>query len=595
MKKDYLKILVVFVITIGVVFLGLNYLFYSKNSGPKSKAATSLFTVGYDTAAPSPAQNTDFNETISVKPSADVSMRGYSMRLNFDKTKLQLKSISYLLGVVSPDFGNTNSNLATINQNGSTYLQGEIENSNPFIISNGTSVNLVTLTFTYTGTTGTTIVDGGNTNLYTVDSAGSMIMNTANVPDLPVNGGGAIGTAPTCTSFGDNFLAPSINADNWNIWSNNNGSATATGEATLYLPASPDGTTKMISIDSSGKHDISGGDFSAEVILNSLNVATGKNRSGSQLGYSAVTNDSRYVAITRFSDISSHIVGELDNVASDGGYTNTDKDIGISNNSPIKVKITRTGTMISMYYDKQDGQGYQLLRQFDGFYSGPSRFYLATFNQGPDFPQASAKFDNFSLTCAPSVTPTGTSGTLVPGNVRLSLKLKFQGITATPSSNNSITVTGKLLNSTAGSQPVSGTGIFTANSSGIWSGTIGFNIPDVTGKFFLLISGDKLMAKKFCDSAPTESTSGTYHCSTANITVAVGDNNLDFSKVILLQGDLNQDGIIDSVDFGTVKNLLSKTDATSLSKADINHDGRVDTQDVSLIITALSFKLGDSF
>jgi len=189
------------------------------------------------------------------------------------------------------------------------------------------------------------------------------------------------------------------------------------------------------------------------------------------------------------------------------------------------------------------------------------------------------------------LTPTGTTG-----NVKLNLKLKFQGITGKPAdAQNSMTVNAKLLKDGTGNQSVTGSGTFTADANGIWSGTIGFNIPDVTGKYFLLLSGDKSMAKKFCDNAPTETTAGTYHCSDAKITLTVGDNNFDLSKVIILAGDLNQDGIVDSVDFGTVKNLLSKTDTDSNKKADINHDGRVDTQDVSLIITALSFKLGDSF
>lgn len=186
--------------------------------------------------------------------------------------------------------------------------------------------------------------------------------------------------------------------------------------------------------------------------------------------------------------------------------------------------------------------------------------------------------------------PTGTTG-----NVKLNLKLKFQGITGLPDGDKTMTVTAKLLKDGTGNQPVVGTGIFTADTHGIWSGTIGFDIIDVAGKYFLLLSGDKSMARKLCESAPTETTPGIYHCSTANIALATGDNNFDLSKVVILAGDLNQDDIVDSVDFSTVKNLLGKTDADSNKKADINHDGRVDTQDVSLIIIALSFKLGDTF
>lgn len=598
MKKDYLKILLIFIITLGVVFLGLNYLFYSKNAGPNSKAAASLFTVGYDTGAPNPAQNTDFNETINIVPSSDVSLRGYSFRLNFDKTKLQLKNISYLLGVVSPDFGNTNSNLATINQNGSTYLQGEIENSNPFIISNGTTVGLVTLTFTNIGTTGTTVVDGGNTNLYTVDSTGAMTMNAAKVPDLTVNGGGAIGSS-SCTSFSDNFSGTTLNANDWSLWTNNNGTDTISSNVVNFsLPASTDSAQEGVTFDSTGKQTITSGDFTEEITMNSLNTAL----NSANIGYAVLAvatpggpGDGRVVQIGR--NTQGHVYMGVNNVSgSPSSYiTVTDKSLGLANNGALKVKIERIGTTVNTYYDILDGQGYHLLGTFSNIFVAPSKIHFGIFND-QTYPQTSGAFSNFVLTCAASnPTPTGTSGTPVPGNVRLNLKLKLQGITGLPACNNSVTVAAKLLKDASGATAVSGTGVFTANGSGIWSGTIGLNVPDVTGNFFLLIAGDKIMPKKFCVSNPIESTPGTYHCgSTGGITIVAGDNNFDLSNVTLLQGDLNQTGIVDSVDFATVKNLLGKNDTTSQSHADINHDCRVDTQDASLIINALSFKVGDS-
>ena len=69
------------------------------------------------------------------------------------------------------------------------------------------------------------------------------------------------------------------------------------------------------------------------------------------------------------------------------------------------------------------------------------------------------------------------------------------------------------------------------------------------------------------------------------------NNNLDFSGIILLAGDLPiQDGSVTAYDTSLVRNNLGKTDADAVSKADVNRDGKVDTQDYSLIIAALSVR-----
>lgn len=189
-------------------------------------------------------------------------------------------------------------------------------------------------------------------------------------------------------------------------------------------------------------------------------------------------------------------------------------------------------------------------------------------------------------TLTPIPTPTGGAS----GNVNLKMKLKFQGINKLPATGgNSMVVKVKIYKEGV-AVPTDGTGTFTADASGVWSGTVPVNLTAVNGKYKVLVKGPQHIQKKICDSTPSETSPGIYRCSDGNITLAVGDNNLDFSGVVLLSGDLDQNGIVDSVDFGLVKNNLGKTDAATLANADLNRDGVVDTQDYSLILAALAVR-----
>jgi len=191
------------------------------------------------------------------------------------------------------------------------------------------------------------------------------------------------------------------------------------------------------------------------------------------------------------------------------------------------------------------------------------------------------------LTTIPTQTPTQPSGL-----VSLNLKLKFQGILRKPADDlNKISVKVTIVKNN-NKQTLSNI-IFTANDSGIWTSntSIVFNkIPPDTG-YYILVKGSKHIQKKICDNNPTETYPGTYHCNQGKITLKPGNNNLDFSKIILLAGDLpEQDGIVNSYDISLVRNNLGKTNTSVLSLADINLDGIVDTQDYSLIIAALSIR-----
>ncbi len=187
----------------------------------------------------------------------------------------------------------------------------------------------------------------------------------------------------------------------------------------------------------------------------------------------------------------------------------------------------------------------------------------------------------------PTLTPIPTGTT---GNVNLKMKLKFQGINKLPATGqNSMVVKVKVYREGV-STPTDGTGTFIADANGIWSGTVPINLAAVDGKYKVLIKGPQHIQKKICDSVPSETSPGIYRCSDGNITLTAGDNNLDLSGIIMLVGDLDQNGLVDSVDIGLVKNNLGKTDGETLAKADLNRDGVVDTQDYSLILAALSVR-----
>lgn len=217
---------------------------------------------------------------------------------------------------------------------------------------------------------------------------------------------------------------------------------------------------------------------------------------------------------------------------------------------------------------------------------------------------ADAKFmkinSDYTLTEVPSSGQASFAvnggGSTTPGasNNNLNLKLKFQGISGKPvDSENSMTV--KVGVGGCGmATPTYTTGTFTADSSGVWSGSVGFNLSACSSNNYIIyVKGPQHIQKKICDAAPTENTSGTYSCSSGKISIAAGQNSFDFTKILLLSGDLDQNGTVDSTDISMVRNNLGKTDTDNLKKEDVNRDGKIDTQDYSLVISALSVKVDE--
>lgn len=178
--------------------------------------------------------------------------------------------------------------------------------------------------------------------------------------------------------------------------------------------------------------------------------------------------------------------------------------------------------------------------------------------------------------------------------VKLNLKIKFQGILKPPPNeyqkmNVRIIVKNEITN-------VVKTEEFTFSGVNFWQkNNILIDVPEGLN-YTILIKGPKHIQKKICDQNPSESRlgPGTYTCSNGKISLKKGINDLDFSGILLLVGDLPvggaQDGVVNSLDTSFIRNNLGSRDKTALAIGDLNLDGIIDSQDWSLIIAALSVK-----
>lgn len=192
-------------------------------------------------------------------------------------------------------------------------------------------------------------------------------------------------------------------------------------------------------------------------------------------------------------------------------------------------------------------------------------------------------------TTVPTNTPT-PQVTQPTGNTTLNMKLKFQGIVRKPSAGDQMITKVSVVNLGTGFKSDTNDVTFTVDDSGVWTGSTSFDTPGGSG-YYILVKGPKHVQKKVCDAAPTETVPGSYRCAGGNIALHSGDNDLDFSNIYQLVGDLpDQDGIVDSYDVSFLRLNLGNTDDKSLSVGDVNLDGRVDSQDYSLVIASLSIK-----
>lgn len=130
-----------------IIFLLFILIFsFTIKSAVAQGSATSSFSPSTATAGP----NQDFTVNIPLNSaSATLKMRMYQINMNFDQSKVRVKSINYRIGIKSDVLGgDDNQNLTQINSGGQIKLIGELTTAAGFTLPQGVATSFVELIFT---------------------------------------------------------------------------------------------------------------------------------------------------------------------------------------------------------------------------------------------------------------------------------------------------------------------------------------------------------------------------------------------------------------------------------------------------------------
>lgn len=189
----------------------------------------------------------------------------------------------------------------------------------------------------------------------------------------------------------------------------------------------------------------------------------------------------------------------------------------------------------------------------------------------------------YTINAIPTNTPTPTPP---PGQVKVQLKVKFFGINQNRA-NQPVRI--RILKGGTMVQEIGFEGVnLTANNEGVYQSemlTLSSAVEPGSGYTFL-VKGPKHLQTRYC-----QNNGQTRACTSGNITLAAGENILDFTGLPLPPGDLpipttgGQDGVINAFDAVFLSNCLrdNPESADCLSRADLNLDGLVSALDGELI------------
>ena len=189
-------------------------------------------------------------------------------------------------------------------------------------------------------------------------------------------------------------------------------------------------------------------------------------------------------------------------------------------------------------------------------------------------------------TAEPTVSSSPTST-----EVSVRLRVKLQGVFGAPRRLTTVSVKLALKDEQSGfiAEKLI---LISAKSDGTWEGTQSVDIPK--GQYVALVKGPMHIQKKICHASPSEPIAGNYRCSGSKITIADGENLLDFTGVVLLVGDLpDQDGVVNSYDISLVRNNIGATASQVTQYCDVNYDGVCNSQDYSILIAALKVRVDE--
>lgn len=184
-----------------VLLLFITFLLIFSSPAINNAAAQTVTVRGsFDPASASPQVGSDFTVKVRVNPSTPITIQLFELKLNFDRSKLQVKQISYSVGQRSSNLnGDGDTTLSAVNSSGLIHLAGEIVSPPEGLSLSATDRELAQITFTATSASQSIVtIDGGFSNLTRVRS--DFVLEFVSVSDatLSVNGGTATPT-PTPT------------------------------------------------------------------------------------------------------------------------------------------------------------------------------------------------------------------------------------------------------------------------------------------------------------------------------------------------------------------------------------------------------------
>jgi hypothetical protein len=182
-----------------------------------------------------------------------------------------------------------------------------------------------------------------------------------------------------------------------------------------------------------------------------------------------------------------------------------------------------------------------------------------------------------------------------PNDVNFTIKLRLQGVTKKPASVKYMMARIGIVNDEM-DEPLYLLMPFEVDEDGIWWAKTTYKakyLPVTIGpdyKYIMLIKGQKHVQKKICSNPPGEAEAGAYNCEIANITFRYGMNHFDLYGITLLNGDLNQDGVVNAVDIAQVRNNINAKDSFILMLSDVNLDGAINMLDEASIMASLRIR-----
>jgi hypothetical protein len=212
-----------------------------------------------------------------------------------------------------------------------------------------------------------------------------------------------------------------------------------------------------------------------------------------------------------------------------------------------------------------------------------------------------------TLTTTPAPTPTPTTDPVAPTsthtptpgaganikNVNLNFKFRIQGVTSRP--RNAVPLDFEVRIFKGEEIIKTETARLNPQDDGTFAGSKEFTGIDITPQYSLAVKGGKHLRKVVCQNNPSEPTPGTYNCRSSDLTFTEGQNEINFSGIYMLAGDIPvQNGVVDSLDIAYIRQNFGNTQTDNLTRGDLNFDGIIDTQDYVLIMSALSFKYDEN-